>query len=100
MPRNIIFGIAAAYLVVLLETSFFAHIVPLWFSGALFAFLIAFFVLRESKTTTDSILFAIASGFLFDVFSGGLLPLWSVFFGIFGMAIKYATVHYVRIPSF
>lgn len=116
MQGRIFFGIVFAYGIVLLAASFFVHLFPVWFSAALLVLTVACVALCEPAPAAGSMALAIIAGVFADMFSGlpageagisavfmGLalpLPLWTLTFGAFGVAIKYIAVKYVRFPSF
>lgn len=86
----VVFGYAAS----LVSTSAGIFWLPYAFVG-----IVALKALSESPTTYESVWFALALGFFFDIFSGDPRGLWTAGILLLALCVKYIARSYVRIPN-
>ena len=86
------------YVLVLLQMSFYVHVLP---SGMMPNFVIItalLITLFENPRSNGGIIAAIAGGFLLDMFSGGFIGFWTLILLGSSLLIKIVLENYVRAP--
>lgn len=94
-----VFGIfLLLYTFALLQMSFLVYFSPAGFVPNLVIFTVVFLSIGEKGESYASIAAALFGGFLMDVFSTGIIGVWSLALALIALLIKKALEDYVRIP--
>lgn len=98
MIKRALILILFLYLLILLETSFFAHFVLLkWLPNTVLLTVIIYNLLENPKKKFG-IYFALTAGFLLDVFSTKIIGFYMLILLIVTLLLKFIFKHYVRLP--
>ncbi len=82
----------------LLQMSFLVYFFPKGLVPNLIIFTVVFFSIFEKEQSYASIAAALFGGFLMDIFSEGIIGVWSLALVLTALLIKKVLEDYVRIP--
>jgi len=98
--RKIFFVVTLLYGIALLQMSFFVHMFPQGLIPNFIVFAVVAAALFEKPESYASFAAALFGGLLLNVFSEGIIGLWSGLLLLLTFAIKVILENYVRIPIF
>ncbi|HCM37019.1 MAG TPA: rod shape-determining protein MreD [Candidatus Wildermuthbacteria bacterium] len=94
-----VFGILLLlYTFALLQMSFFTRLFPNGWIPNLVMLSVVFLSIFERRDSYASFAAALFSGFLLDIFSGGIIGFWSLTLLVISLLIKFVLEEYVRLP--
>jgi len=95
-----LFIVTLLYAVALLQMSFFVHLFPQGLIPNFVVFAVVAAALFEKPESYASFAAALFGGLLLNVFSGGIIGVWSALLLLLTFGIKVVLENYVRIPIF